>query len=85
MSRAVHAAARGGSVEMLRELLEEGPSSVSTYLDIRGSTVLHAAAGRGQLQVRPSTFAIACITSSANALLAVLAVSRDPCANDYYQ
>jgi hypothetical protein len=49
MSRAVHAAARGGSVEMLRELLDE--SSVSTYLDIRGSTVLHAAAGRGQLQV----------------------------------
>ncbi|KAF8693688.1 hypothetical protein HU200_039103 [Digitaria exilis] len=51
MSRAVHAAARGGSVEMLRELLEEGRSSVSVYLDVRGSTVLHAAAGRGQLQV----------------------------------
>lgn len=51
MSRAVHAAARGGSVEMLRELLEEGRSGVSTYLDVRGSTVLHAAAGRGQLQV----------------------------------
>ncbi|KAJ1279843.1 hypothetical protein BS78_04G186800 [Paspalum vaginatum] len=51
MSRAVHAAARGGSVEMLRELLEEECSAVSTYLDVRGSTVLHAAAGRGQLQV----------------------------------
>ncbi|KAG2652114.1 uncharacterized protein LOC120656336 [Panicum virgatum] len=51
MSRAVHAAARGGSVEMLRELLEEGRSGVTVYLDVRGSTVLHAAAGRGQLQV----------------------------------
>ncbi|WVZ74728.1 hypothetical protein U9M48_022879 [Paspalum notatum var. saurae] len=51
MSRAVHAAARGGSVEMLRELLEEERSGVSTYLDVRGSTVLHAAAGRGQQQV----------------------------------
>ncbi|KAL6899357.1 hypothetical protein ACP4OV_006015 [Aristida adscensionis] len=50
MSRAVHAAARGGSVEMLRELLD-GRSGVSEYLDVRGSTVLHAAAGRGQLQV----------------------------------
>jgi hypothetical protein len=51
MSRAVHAAARGGSVEMLRELIERR-SDVSEYLDFRGSTVLHAAAGRGQLEVR---------------------------------
>ncbi|PNT68977.1 hypothetical protein BRADI_3g47950v3 [Brachypodium distachyon] len=50
MSRAVHAAARGGSVQMLRELID-GSSDVSAYLDIRGSTVLHAAAGRGQLEV----------------------------------
>lgn len=50
MSRAVHAAARGGSVQMLRELID-GSSDVLAYLDIRGSTVLHAAAGRGQLEV----------------------------------
>ncbi|KAL5208485.1 hypothetical protein ABZP36_032920 [Zizania latifolia] len=50
MSRAVHAAARGGSVEMLRELVERR-SGVSEYLDVRGSTVLHAAAGRGQMEV----------------------------------
>uniref|UniRef100_A0ACD5ZGC9 Uncharacterized protein n=1 Tax=Avena sativa TaxID=4498 RepID=A0ACD5ZGC9_AVESA len=50
MSRAVHAAARGGSVRMLRDLID-GRSDVSAYLDIRGSTVLHAAAGRGQLEV----------------------------------
>jgi ankyrin repeat protein len=50
MSRAVHAAARGGSVAMLRELIERR-SDVSGYLDVRGSTVLHAAAGRGQLEV----------------------------------
>ncbi len=51
MGRAVHAAARGGSVEMLRELIERR-SDVSEYLDFRGSTVLHAVAGRGQLEVR---------------------------------
>ncbi|KAK1617969.1 hypothetical protein QYE76_023486 [Lolium multiflorum] len=50
MSRAVHAAARGGSVRMLKDLID-GRSDVSAYLDIRGSTVLHAAAGRGQLEV----------------------------------
>ncbi|BAH94686.1 Os09g0537800 [Oryza sativa Japonica Group] len=41
--RAVHAAARGGSVEMLRELIERR-SDVSEHLDFRGSTVLHAVA-----------------------------------------
>jgi hypothetical protein len=51
MSRAVHAAAGGGSVEMLRELIERR-SDVSEYLDFRGSTVLYAVAGRGQLEVR---------------------------------
>jgi ankyrin repeat protein len=51
MSRAVHAAARGGSVRMLKDLID-GRSDVSAYLDIRGSTMLHAAAGRGQLEVR---------------------------------
>ncbi|VAI46683.1 unnamed protein product [Triticum turgidum subsp. durum] len=55
MSRAVHAAARGGSVRMLKELID-GRSDVSAYLDIRGSTVLHAAAGRGQLEVQRSIY-----------------------------
>uniref|UniRef100_A0A453P0U9 Uncharacterized protein n=1 Tax=Aegilops tauschii subsp. strangulata TaxID=200361 RepID=A0A453P0U9_AEGTS len=53
--RAVHAAARGGSVRMLKELID-GRSDVSAYLDIRGSTVLHAAAGRGQLEVCKGPF-----------------------------
>jgi uncharacterized protein YjhX (UPF0386 family) len=51
MSRAVHAMARGGNVAMLKDLIERR-SDVSWYLDVRGSTVLHAAAGRGQLLVK---------------------------------
>ncbi|KAG2559103.1 hypothetical protein PVAP13_8NG318884 [Panicum virgatum] len=52
MSSAVHTAKRGRSMDMLSELLEEGRSSMSIYLNVCGSTILHAAAGRGQLQMR---------------------------------
>ncbi|KAF8399895.1 hypothetical protein HHK36_015765 [Tetracentron sinense] len=50
MNRAVHAAARGGNLEILKELLCEC-SDVLVYRDIQGSTVLHAASGRGQVEV----------------------------------
>ena len=50
MNRAVHAAARGGNVEMLRELLVDC-SDVLAYRDAQGSTVLHTASGRGQVEV----------------------------------
>ncbi|XP_030527638.1 ankyrin repeat and sterile alpha motif domain-containing protein 1B-like [Rhodamnia argentea] len=50
MNRAVHAAARGGNVEILRELID-GCSDVSAYRDLQGSTVLHSASGRGQVEV----------------------------------
>lgn len=50
MNRAVHAAARGGNVEILRELIE-GCSDVLIYRDSQGSTVLHSASGRGQVEV----------------------------------
>ncbi|KAJ6430327.1 hypothetical protein OIU84_021682 [Salix udensis] len=50
MNRAVHAAARGGNLEILKELLGDF-SGVLAYRDAQGSTVLHAAAGRGQLEV----------------------------------
>ncbi|KAL6505482.1 hypothetical protein OROHE_022861 [Orobanche hederae] len=50
LNRAVHAAARGGNLEILRELLGDG-SDVLAYRDDQGSTVLHTAAGRGQLEV----------------------------------
>ncbi|CAH9108481.1 unnamed protein product [Cuscuta europaea] len=49
-NRAVHAAARGGSVEILRELLLNC-SDVLVYRDEAGSTLLHSAAGRGQVEV----------------------------------
>lgn len=50
MNRAVHAAARGGNVEVLTELLVGG-SHVLGYTDALGSTLLHSAAGKGHLEV----------------------------------
>ncbi|CAN6243808.1 unnamed protein product [Urochloa humidicola] len=50
MNRAVHAAARGGNLEVLRELLS-GCSDAAAYRDAQGSTILHAAAARGQVEV----------------------------------
>lgn len=50
VNRAVHAAARGGNVEILKELLVDC-EDVLAYRDKMGSTVLHAAAGRGQVEV----------------------------------
>ncbi|KAL2903547.1 hypothetical protein RDABS01_002257 [Bienertia sinuspersici] len=50
MNRAVHAAARGGNLEILKELLL-GCSDVLGYKDDQGSSILHSASGRGQLQV----------------------------------
>ncbi|XP_060214129.1 uncharacterized protein LOC132641232 [Lycium barbarum] len=50
MNRAVHAAARGGNVEMLNEILGNC-SDVLVYRDAQGSTLLHSASGRGQVEV----------------------------------
>ncbi|OMO69079.1 hypothetical protein COLO4_29288 [Corchorus olitorius] len=49
-NRAVHAAARGGNLKILKELLSDY-NDILAYRDKRGSTVLHAAAGRGQVEV----------------------------------
>ncbi|KAE9454227.1 hypothetical protein C3L33_13902, partial [Rhododendron williamsianum] len=49
MNRAVHAAARGGNVEILREILGDC-KDVLVYGDAQGSSVLHSAAGRGQVE-----------------------------------
>ncbi|KAK6922358.1 Ankyrin repeat [Dillenia turbinata] len=50
MNRAVHAAARGGSLEILKEFLQDC-SDVLVYKDAQGSTLLHTASGRGQVEV----------------------------------
>ncbi|GMJ09408.1 hypothetical protein like AT3G01750 [Hibiscus trionum] len=49
-NRAVHAAARGGNLKVLKELLCDY-NDILAYRDKRGSTILHAAAGKGQVQV----------------------------------
>ncbi|XVF57858.1 hypothetical protein PTKIN_Ptkin07bG0016300 [Pterospermum kingtungense] len=51
MKRAVHAAARGGNLKILKELLLSDYTDILSCRDKRGSTVLHAAAGRGQVEV----------------------------------
>uniref|UniRef100_A0A1D1XZR9 Putative ankyrin repeat protein RF_0381 n=1 Tax=Anthurium amnicola TaxID=1678845 RepID=A0A1D1XZR9_9ARAE len=50
VNRAMHAAARGGNLEILKELLRNC-SDILAYRDVHGSTVLHAASGRGQVEV----------------------------------
>lgn len=53
MNRAVHAAARGGNLKILRDdLLADCSDVFLAYRDIQGSTILHAAAGKGQVEVR---------------------------------
>lgn len=56
-NRAVHAAARGGNLIVLMELLAES-ADVLEFRDVNGSTVLHSAAGKGQVEVR---FLLLCI------------------------
>ncbi|TKY59859.1 Serine/threonine-protein phosphatase 6 regulatory ankyrin repeat subunit C [Spatholobus suberectus] len=50
VNRAIHAAARGGNWEILKQLLA-GVSRILSYRDAQGCTVLHAAAARGQVEV----------------------------------
>ncbi|PPS08152.1 hypothetical protein GOBAR_AA12485 [Gossypium barbadense] len=49
-NRAVHAAARGGNLKVLKDLLSDC-TDILGYRDKRGSTILHAAAGKGQVEV----------------------------------
>lgn len=52
MNRAIHAAARGGNWEILKkQLLLVSASQILSYRDVQGCTVLHSAAGRGQVEV----------------------------------
>ncbi|KAM0055598.1 putative ankyrin repeat-containing domain-containing protein [Helianthus debilis subsp. tardiflorus] len=51
-NRAVHALARGGNLSILKEVLGDCcDEKVLGYRDIHGSTILHTAAGRGQVEV----------------------------------
>nr|XP_043606468.1 uncharacterized protein LOC122578554 [Erigeron canadensis] len=51
-NRAVHALARGGNLNLLKEFLgDSSDDQVLGYRDIQGSSILHTAAGRGQVEV----------------------------------
>lgn len=56
VNRAVHAAARGGNWEILKQLVNGSVCGVLGYRDAQGCTVLHTAAGRGQVEVRALYF-----------------------------
>ena len=49
-NRVVHAAARGGNLEILKEFLKDC-SDILVYRDSQDSTLLHTASGRGQIEV----------------------------------
>ncbi|XP_055827449.1 uncharacterized protein LOC129895721 [Solanum dulcamara] len=51
MNRAIHAAARGGNLMILKELLADCSDEILAYRDIQGATLLHTAAGKGQVEV----------------------------------
>ncbi|CAN4116507.1 unnamed protein product [Withania somnifera] len=51
MNRAIHAAARGGNLKILKELLADCSDDILAYRDIQGATLLHTAAGKGQVEV----------------------------------
>ncbi|KAH0704201.1 hypothetical protein KY285_018479 [Solanum tuberosum] len=51
MNRAIHAAARGGNLMILKELLVDCSDDILAYRDIQGATLLHTAAGKGQVEV----------------------------------
>ncbi|GJR04274.1 serine/threonine-protein phosphatase 6 regulatory ankyrin repeat subunit C [Tanacetum coccineum] len=51
-NRAVHALARGGNLEMLKEILGDcSDEDVLGYRDVQCSTILHTAAARGQVEL----------------------------------
>ncbi|KAG7020124.1 Ankyrin repeat-containing protein [Cucurbita argyrosperma subsp. argyrosperma] len=50
MNRAIHCAARGGNLVIMTELIGDCPD-VLIYRDAQGSTILHTAAARGQIEV----------------------------------
>ncbi|XP_065874534.1 uncharacterized protein [Euphorbia lathyris] len=76
MNRAVHAAARGGNLEILKELLGDFCDEFA-YRDAQGSTVLHTASGRGQVEVVKALIGsfnfIACADYQGNTALHVAA------------
>ena len=56
-NRAVHSASRGGNLVILRELLSDcSVEHVLAFRDKQGSTILHAAAGKGKTLVTNSHF-----------------------------
>ncbi|KAE9603066.1 hypothetical protein Lal_00042430 [Lupinus albus] len=66
VNRAIHAAARGGNWEILKEILGSG-TEILSHRDAQGCTVLHAAAGKGQVEVVRNLIASYNIINSSDA------------------
>ncbi|KAL8475302.1 hypothetical protein ACS0TY_028107 [Phlomoides rotata] len=66
MNRAIHAAARGGNLRLLKELLRDCSDDALAYRDSQGATVLHAAAARGQVEVVKDLISSGIIDSTDN-------------------
>ncbi|EPS70924.1 hypothetical protein M569_03833 [Genlisea aurea] len=51
MCRALHAAARGGNLKLMKDVLGECSDDALAYRDIHGATILHSAAAKGRVEV----------------------------------
>ncbi|MCL7042059.1 hypothetical protein MKW94_007476 [Papaver nudicaule] len=76
-NRAIHAAARGGNFDVLKALFGDASDDILCFRDVQGSTILHTASGRGQVEVVKGLVAsfdiIASVDNQGNSALHVAA------------
>ncbi|KAL0344096.1 UNVERIFIED_CONTAM: hypothetical protein Sangu_1297000 [Sesamum angustifolium] len=73
MNRALHAAARGGNLKLVKDLLGDCSDDALAYRDIQGATILHAAAARVVIDLVSSSGIINSSDNQGNTALHVAA------------